>query len=178
MTSSGHFCGYVEKCDPELGCFKTPRMEQNFGTLNPNGYKYKIIKLHLKDSGKVVNRRVHRAVYESMTRQLIPDGLHCMHLNDDRTDNRFCNLRLGTPSENNRMKTNIRPRSRPNKKMPVIAIDELGNRQHFESHSECARKLGGSRPSIGKILDDREMYKYNKFFWGRGGKKFSIIKAQ
>ena len=168
------FEGYREKCDPLKGCFRTARHEENYGCLGDTGYKH--ICLHLKNSGKAVTRRVHRAVFEAVTGKQIPHGAHCMHLNDNRIDNRFSNLRLGTASENNLMKTHVSPRAVPNKKTAIIAIDSNGNRQHFESHSQCARVLGGSRPSIGKILDKRDHLRYYKNYWANG-EKYTLIKA-
>ena len=168
------FVGYEEVCNSIEGCFQTARKAKNFGSRSDTGYNN--ITLHLKGCKTPVTHRVHRAVFQATTGKRIPKGIHCMHLNDIRDDNRFCNLRLGTASENNLMKTNVAPRAVPNTKTAIWAVDSQGNRQRFDSHSQCARTLGGCRPSIGKVLDTREHLRYYKHFWANG-EKYSIIKA-
>ena len=174
LNTLKNFEGYKEICNSVKGCFYTARKGENYGTPGDTGYMH--VRLHLKNSGKAVTHRVHRAVFQATTGKCIPSGIHCMHMNDLRDDNRFCNLRLGTASENNLMKTHISPRAVPNTKTAIWAVDSKGNRQHFDSHSECARTLGGCRPSIGKILDTREHLRYYKHFWANG-EKYSLIKA-
>ena len=46
-------------------------------------------------------RTVHRLVIESFTGPC-PEGMECCHVNGDRLDNRACNLRWDTRTENNR----------------------------------------------------------------------------
>lgn len=43
---------------------------------------------------------VHRAVYEAVTQNPIPDGLIIDHVNNVKTDNRFCNLQILTQKDN------------------------------------------------------------------------------
>ena len=43
---------------------------------------------------------LHRVVYEAVTGESIPEGMQCNHINEDKTDNRFCNINLLTPKEN------------------------------------------------------------------------------
>ena len=168
------FEGYREICDPVNGCFATKRVSQNFGC--PDFHGYRTISLHLKKSGRIVTQRLHRAIFQAVTGKLIPRHLHVMHMNSVRSDNRICNLQLGTASTNNLMKTDIAPRELSNKKMAIFAIDANGNRTKFESHSACAKALGGCRPTIGKILDSRPRHRYYKHFWGNG-KMYTIVKA-
>lgn len=44
-------------------------------------------------------RYVHRLVLEAFVGPC-PDGMECLHRNDDPTDNRLCNLRWGTRAQN------------------------------------------------------------------------------
>ena len=43
---------------------------------------------------------VHRVVYETVTCSPIPKELQCNHINEDKTDNRFCNINLLSPKQN------------------------------------------------------------------------------
>ena len=44
--------------------------------------------------------KLHRVVWESVTGEPIPEGLDVNHINEIKTDNRFCNLNLMTRKEN------------------------------------------------------------------------------
>ena len=43
---------------------------------------------------------VHRIVYEAVTGEQIPEGMQCNHINECKSDNRFCNINLMTPKQN------------------------------------------------------------------------------
>ena len=43
---------------------------------------------------------LHRIVYETFSGSQIPNNLQCNHINEDKSDNRFCNINLLTPKQN------------------------------------------------------------------------------
>lgn len=58
---------------------------------------------NLHCSGYVVstkNEKMHRYVYELVSSASIPDGFEIDHINGNRSDNRFCNLRLVSRRQN------------------------------------------------------------------------------
>ena len=63
----------------------------------PNGYQ--IVSLS-DNEGKIKNYLVHRVVYEAVTGEPILEGMQCNHINECKSDNRFCNINLMTPKEN------------------------------------------------------------------------------
>lgn len=61
---------------------------------------YQIVCLY-DNYGKKKNYLLHRVVYESVTGEPIPEGMQCNHINECKSDNRFCNINLMTCKENN-----------------------------------------------------------------------------
>jgi hypothetical protein len=72
--------------------FPNGRVSRDVGTSDGNGY------LVLSYKGK--QERAHRVVWIEANGQ-IPKGFVIDHINGIKSDNRLCNLRLVTPSENN-----------------------------------------------------------------------------
>ena len=60
---------------------------------------YQLVRLS-DNEGKQKTYKVHRVVYEAVSGSKIPDGLQINHINECKTDNRFCNLNLMTCKEN------------------------------------------------------------------------------
>ena len=82
-------------------------MVSNFGQIK-NVRSGKILKTHKVRggyirvnllNGAIIHFMVHRLVWEAFNGP-IPKGFQINHLNEDKTDNRLCNLALVTPSEN------------------------------------------------------------------------------
>ena len=65
--------------------------------LDKDGYQRVLLS---DNDGKRKKYGVHRIVYEAVTGEPIPEGMQCNHINEDKTDNRFCNINLLTPKEN------------------------------------------------------------------------------
>lgn len=67
------------------------------GRTLPNGYR----QVSLWRCNQEVFRYIHRLVLEAFVGPC-PEGRETLHGNNDRADNRLCNLRWGTRSENQR----------------------------------------------------------------------------
>ena len=166
---------FIEKCNLEKGCFQTPRIAENYGSVDSvTGYSN--ISLRLK-SGERKHLKLHRAVWMAKNGE-IPKGMQILHLDSNKLNCSLSNLKLGTPSENNLMKQCFGTTDIPNTKVPVIAISEDKTQLFFESISEAARKLNLTSATIGKILDKREKNKYYKNTYSPEGKKFTFVKHE
>ena len=74
--------------------------------LKPKTEKDGYQRVSLSDNeGKIKKYLLHRVVYESVTGEPIPEGMQCNHISEDKTDNRFCNINLLSPKENNNFGT-------------------------------------------------------------------------
>lgn len=89
--------------------------------------------------------QVHRFVWECYN-GIIPDGLVIDHINDDKIDNRLCNLQLLTTKENCiKAGKNRITRSPPRE---VVAINLTTNERHYFPSMNCASKELGFVPQI------------------------------
>ena len=108
------------------------------GKLETSGYLLCTVRAKNAKVRKTV--QVHRFVYECY-HGIIPDGLVIDHINDDRIDNRLCNLQLLTPQENSIKAAKNRGKRSPPR--PVVAINlTTGDRHYFPSMSSAGKELG------------------------------------
>ena len=63
----------------------------------PDGYRQVCL---TDNEGKKKMYLVHRVIFEAVTGNKIPKCMQCNHINEDKTDNRFCNLNLLTQKDN------------------------------------------------------------------------------
>ena len=88
--------------------------------------------------------QVHRVIYESVTGEPIPEGMQINHINEDKSDNRFCNLNLMTPKENSNWGTRnercskARINGKCSKQVGAFQNGELI--MSFPSTRECGRQ--------------------------------------
>ena len=168
------FPGYYSSYDSDEGFFKTPRKEKNKGTYDPvSGYWS--ISLRMKD-GSRKTEKFHRALWQAVNNQWVPEGYHVMHLDDDKSNNVIGNLRCGTASENRRMIKFRRKPLRKSWKIPVKCKSEAGKIFEFDSITDCANALNLCKATIGKVLDHRPQNRYYKNAVDPQGKKFSFVK--
>jgi len=67
--------------------------------LKPRKESHGYLRISLCKNGKAKYFKIHKLVLEAFGNLYFP-GLECRHLNGVRTDNRLCNLKLGTGKEN------------------------------------------------------------------------------
>lgn len=119
---------------------------------NTHNKGYIQVKLKCID-GKQREFMWHRVIYTYFY-GTIPEGMQINHINEDKTDNRLCNLELVTPSQNinhatrnERAAAKLRGIPRPymieqnkNKSKPVVAVDKEGNAVYeFPSIAEAGK---------------------------------------
>lgn len=100
-------------------------------TLMHNGYK--VIGMH--ENGKKHMRYVHRVVGEAFG--IRKPGFQLDHINGNKADNRACNLRAVTCSENLR-----NPLTYPTYCKKVIGVGPQGETIEFNSLKEAAKAVG------------------------------------
>ena len=111
---------------------------------------YKIVKL-FDNEGNVKTYKLHRVVYESVTGEPIPPNMQCNHINEDKSDNRFCNINLLTPKENsnwgtrNKRMANTLTNGKTSKQIGAFKNGEII--MSFKSISE-AKRQGFSQGNI------------------------------
>lgn len=80
--------------------------------LKPKIEKKGYQRVRLTDNeGKAKMYLVHRVVFEAVSGKPIPENLEVNHINEDKTDNRFCNLNLLTHKDNVNYGTGISRRA-------------------------------------------------------------------
>lgn len=130
----------------------------------PNGYFF--VTLYRDKKPKCI--RVHRLVWEAFN-GTIPEGYVCNHINEDKTDNRLCNLNLMTPRENANWGTAIKrsadARKNGKKAYPVEQYDLQGNYiQEWASTMEIERQTGFANGNIGCCCNGKYRQAYG-YIW-------------
>ena len=109
------------------------------------------------------NYYVHRFIWECYN-GLVPVGLEIDHINDNRSDNRLCNLQLVTPSENKKKAakntdysfTNYNYINKKSEKAINLMTDEV---HYFPSMYSVQVELGVSTGVVKKNCDREYGYK-------------------
>lgn len=119
------------------------------GTKNNQGY----MRLHISINSKVYNFAIHRLIAEMFCKNIY-NKPYVDHINANRSDNRACNLRWVTSSENN---------SNP------LYVQKLSNRlkQQLKEHnylSESNKKRCYAQNKDGDILEFDSIQELQKYF--------------
>ena len=128
---------------------------------NHKGYK----RVTLTDNeGKQKTYLVHRIVYETFSGSPIPNNLQCNHINEDKSDCRFCNINLMTPRENvNWGSRNERSAKSQSKKVGAFKNNELI--MSFQSTQEAGRN-GFNSGNVSRCCNGVKYYKtYKGYTW-------------
>lgn len=107
------------------------------GTVDNKGYRYvgSKYKSHVK---------VHRIVFETFSNIELNDTDYIDHINTDRQDNRFINLRKSNPKDNSNNVITIEKKSKP-----VVQFDLQGNIiKEYPSVKQAGIELGKGRDQI------------------------------
>lgn len=132
--------------DPETGKVWTkstiPRWAGRELGSNKDGYK------DVNLDGK--NFRLHRVAYLLMTGNWPETGLEIDHINGDRSDNRWCNLRIATKSQNMMNRLSVRPDSKTG--LRGVKYDPTRNRY------VATIKVNGKAKSLGRFLNPDDAY--------------------
>ena len=164
---------YLDTCDFKNGSFKTPKIAENRGHMDPmTGYRN--ISLRMQTGGRK-SQKLHRAVWSAKNGK-IPKGMHVMHLDGCPDNCSLSNLELGSVSENNLMKKTYGKNEFGTKAVPVVSIDSQNNKREFASMYTAGKILGVQSCQIGKILDTREKNKYYHNTYTKDGKKYTFKK--
>ena len=106
---------------------------------------------------------VHRFIWECYN-GLIPDGKVIDHINDDKIDNRLCNLQLFTPQQNSKKSAKNKDYSylvnkiRQNLKCVKATNCNTGEETYFNSMSAVQQHLDMNAGNV-KMICDRDKYR-------------------
>lgn len=118
---------------------------------NPTNTNYLQCWVRAKNKRKQKMVLLHRFIWECYN-GIIPDGMVIDHINDDRIDNRLCNLHLVTQQENCLKGGKNRVRRSPPR--PVVAINlAAGEHHYFPSMSRAGKELEIVRARIQSVFE-------------------------
>lgn len=107
------FTKYEVYADGRIYSYKTKRFLKT--ETDKGGYQLVCL---VDNEGKRKMYLLHRVVWESVTGEPIPEGYEVNHINEIKTDNRFCNLNLLTRKENMNWGSGIERRAKANTNNP------------------------------------------------------------
>ena len=133
---------------------------------NPNNHGYMICMVRAHGQIGYKNMSVHRFIWESYNGK-IPDNKVIDHINNDRTDNRLCNLQIVTPQVNNKKSAIKRDYSfvknnRKNKKCVKAINLSSGEVTYFNSLYKAQQGLGINAGIIKQICENKNFCKTGK----------------
>ena len=129
-----------------------------------NKYGYQIVCLS-DNEGKQKTYLVHRIVFETFSGEQIPPRMQCNHINEDKSDNRFCNINLLTPKQNSNWgsrNSRITKANTNGKLSKAVGAFKDGNLvMTFTSKAEAGRQ-GFDIGSVGRCCRGVKNYKTHK----------------
>lgn len=129
--------------------------KRELGFVHPSGY----VHINLSSNGSKKQVRAHRVVYIAANGH-IPDGMVVDHINNDKSDNRICNLQLLTAEENSRKAAGdgryLSGDDNPRSKITAEVRSRIAHdyRTSGMTYRELAQKYGVSKSRIGQIVNE------------------------
>ena len=129
--------------------------KRELGFVHPSGY----VHINLSSNGSKKQVRAHRVVYIAANGH-IPDGMVVDHINNDKSDNRICNLQLLTAEENSRKAADdgryLSGEDNPRSKITAEVRSRIAHdyRTSGMTYRELAQKYGVSKSRIGQIVNE------------------------
>jgi Holliday junction resolvase RusA-like endonuclease len=122
--------------------------------------------VNFKKNGKHFTTGAHRLVAAAFHGPC-PDGMECMHLNDNPSDNRPVNLKWGTKEENNREKRypqTYAPHLTPDHRTEIIRL----KKEEKWSHTRIANFFGITYHQVALLLSGRTYNDTKKRRYSKG----------
>ncbi len=150
----GNYCIECSKS----GLLRNPKL--TVGNLNNHGY-YRV-----KLSGNKKNFFVHTIIYEAFSNDVLKEGEVIDHINTDREDNRFENLRKCSQKENLNNLATLEKKS-----IPVLQYSLMGEFiGRYRSHIDVFDKLG-----IKISTSKKAGYSNGNYFWCKENEELEIL---
>ena len=128
---------------------------------NPSNTNYLQCTVRAKNTKNQKTVPFHRFVYECY-HGIISDGLVIVHINDDKIDNRLCNLQLVTIKENSLKGAKNQVRRSPPPEVVAINLT-TGERHFFPSITRTGRELGFVPQIVQDICEEKRQSTRSKF---------------
>lgn len=125
--------------------------------LNHKGY----LQFSTFDGSRYTKHMVSRFVYAHFNGS-IPDGMHVDHINNNKVDNRLCNLQLLTPTEN--------VRKRQSNKLSMEKADEIRRLLGTMTGRQIAGEFGVSEATVSSIKHNERWKPYENSY-GSGNRR-------
>ena len=129
--------------------------KRELGFVHPSGY----VHINLSSNGSKKQVRAHRVIYIAANGH-IPDGMVVDHINNDKSDNRICNLQLLTAEENSRKAADdgkyLSGEDNPQSKITAEVRSRIAHdyRTLGMTYRDLAQKYGVSKSRIGQIVNE------------------------
>jgi site-specific DNA-cytosine methylase len=129
--------------------------KRELGFVHPSGY----VNINLSSNGVKKQVRAHRVIYMAANGH-IPDGMVVDHINNDKSDNRLCNLQLLTAGENSSKAADdglyLSGEDNPRSKITAEVRSRIAHDYCTSgmTYRELAQKYGVSKSRIGQIVNE------------------------
>lgn len=129
--------------------------KRELGFIHPSGY----VHINLSSNGVKKQVKAHRVIYMAANGH-IPDDMVVDHINNDKSDNRICNLQLLTAKENSKKAADdglyLCGEDNPQSKITAEVRSRIAHDYCAlgMTYRELAQKYGVSKSRIGQIINE------------------------